>query len=128
MKYLLDTHAFLWFVTGDARLSSQALSTIKHSGNEIYFSAASAWEIAIKNQLRRLKIDEDLELFITNQLVQNGFRPLSITIIHTIHTGKLPLLHKDPFDRILISQSIIENTPLISTDTNIKQYDVQLVW
>ena len=128
MKYLLDTHAFLWFVTGDARLSPQAISTIKNSGNDIYFSAASAWEIAIKNQLGRIKIDEDLEQFITNQLVQNGFRPLSITIIHTCHTGKLPLHHKDPFDRILISQSIIENTPLISTDTNIKRYDVQLVW
>ena len=128
MKYLLDTHAFLWFVTGDARLSPQALSTIKNRRNEIYFSAASAWEIAIKKQLGRLQIDEDLELFITNQLVQNGFQPLSISIIHTIQTGKLPLLHKDPFDRILISQSIIENTPLISTDSDIKRYDVQLVW
>jgi PIN domain nuclease of toxin-antitoxin system len=128
VKYILDTHAFLWFVTGDARLSPLALSTIQNSDNEIYLSAASAWEIAIKNQLGRLKIDEDLELFITNQLVQNGFRPLTITIIHTIQTGKLPLLHKDPFDRILISQSIIENTPLISTDKDIKRYDVQLVW
>jgi PIN domain nuclease of toxin-antitoxin system len=128
MKYLLDTHTFLWFVTGDTKLSPQALSTIENNGNEIYFSAASAWEIAIKNQLGRLRIQEDLELFITNQLVQNGFRPLSITIIHTINSGNLPLLHKDPFDRILISQSVIENMPLISTDTNIKRYAVQLVW
>ena len=128
MKYLLDTHAFLWFVTGDTRLSRQALATIENSGNEIFFSAVSAWEITIKNQLGRLKIQEDLELFITNQLVQNGFRPLSITIIHSINSGNLPLLHKDPFDRILISQSVIENMPLISRDTNIKRYDVQLVW
>ena len=128
MKYLLDTHAFLWFVTDDDKLSSDARSIIKKSNNEVYFSAASAWEMSIKVRLGRLTIEEALEPFIIKQLAENNFSTLSITIFHSICTSKLPEIHKDPFDRMIVAQSKVENLSLISRDKNIKKYKVPVVW
>ena len=128
MKFLLDTHAFLWFVTADNRLSAKARSLIKNSHNEVYFSAASAWEMSIKIQLGRLTIEEELEPFIIQQLLENNFNTLSISIFHSIHTLKLPDIHKDPFDRIIIAQSQVEEMPLITKDKNIKKYKIPVVW
>jgi PIN domain nuclease of toxin-antitoxin system len=128
MKYLLDTHAFLWFVSDDSRLSSRAKSIIKTRNNEVYFSAASAWEMSIKIKLGRLSIEDDLEPFIVKQLAENSFHALSVTIFHSIYTSKLPDIHKDPFDRMIIAQSQIEDMHLISKDKNIKKYKVPVVW
>jgi len=128
MKYLLDTHAFLWFVSDDYRLSSKARSIINNSKNEIYFSAVSAWEMSIKSRLRRLTIKEELEPFIVKQLAENNFSTLSISIFHSIYISKLPEIHKDPFDRMLIAQSNVEKMFLISKDKDIKRYKVPIVW
>ena len=128
MKYLLDTHAFLWFVIDDKRISTNAKSIIKDSKNEIFFSAASAWEMAIKIKLNRLKIKGNLESFIIEQLSANNILPLSITISHSLYTERLPQFHKDPFDRIIIAQSIVENLQLISADKDIRKYNLKLVW
>jgi len=128
MKYLLDTHAFLWFVTDDNRLSSKAKSIIQDSSNEIYFSAASAWEISIKTKLGRLKLGRNLESFIIEQLTENSFGPLAITVSHSLYTEKLPQIHKDPFDRIMISQTKVENMVLITRDKEIREYKVSTVW
>ena len=128
MKYLLDTHAFLWFVTDDNRLSSKAKSTIQDGDNEVYFSAASAWEMSIKSKLGRLKLVRNLETFIIEQLTANSFGPLAITISHSLYTEKLPQIHKDPFDRIMISQSKVENMVLITRDKEIREYKVSTVW
>ncbi|MGB5745539.1 MAG: type II toxin-antitoxin system VapC family toxin [Desulfobacterales bacterium] len=128
MKYLLDTHAFLWFVSDDNKLSPKAKSIIKDHNNEIYFSAASAWEISIKIRLGRLTMEENLEPFIVAQLAENNFQTLSITILHSIYTSKLPEIHKDPFDRMIIAQSKAENMSLISKDKNIKKYKTPVVW
>ena len=128
MKYLLDTHAFLWFVTDANRLSSKAKSTIQNSNNEIFFSAASAWEISIKAKLGRLKFGGDLESFIIEQLTENSFGPLAITVTHALYTEKLPQIHKDPFDRIMISQSKLENMVMITKDKEIREYKVLTVW
>ena len=128
MKYLLDTHAFLWFVTDDNRLSSSAKSIIQNSNNEIYFSAASAWEISIKAKLGRLKLGGDLESFIIEQLTENSFGPLAITVSHSLYTEKIPQIHKDPFDRIMISQSKVENMVMITRDKEIREYKVSTVW
>ena len=128
MKYLLDTHAFLWFVTDDNRLSSKAKSIIQNSNNEIYFSAASAWEISIKAKLGRLKLGGDLESFIIEQLTENSFGPLAIKVSHSLYTEKLPQIHKDPFDRIMISQSKVENMVMITMDKEIREYKVSTVW
>jgi PIN domain nuclease of toxin-antitoxin system len=128
MKYLLDTHAFLWFISADDKLSSKARSIIKNSNNEVYFSAASAWEMSIKVRLGRLTIEEELEPFIIKQLSENNFSTLSITIFHSIYTSKLPDIHKDPFDRMIIAQSQVEDMPLISKDKNIEKYKIPVVW
>ena len=128
MKYLLDTHAFLWFVLDDKRISTAAKSIIEDSQNIIYFSAASAWEMAIKSKLARLKIEGEFESFVIDQLSVNSFVPLSITISHSLYTERLPQIHKDPFDRILIAQSKLEDLPLISKDETIRDYQVTMVW
>lgn len=128
MKYLLDTHAFLWFVSDDNRLSSKARSLIKNHKNEIYFSAVSAWEMSIKTRLHRLTFTEELEPFIVRQLAENHFSTLSISIFHSVYTSMLPEIHKDPFDRMLIAQSTVENMSLISCDRHIQQYKVPVVW
>jgi len=124
----LDTHAFLWFVLDDQRISNEAKSIIENSKNEIYFSAASAWEIAIKIKLARLKIKGEFETFIIDQLSTNSFVPLSISISHSLYTHRLPQVHKDPFDRIIIAQSKLENLPLISKDREIRKYKIAMVW
>ena len=128
MKYLLDTHAFLWFVLDDKRISTEAKSIIEDSKNKIYFSAASAWEMAIKTKLARLKIAGDFESFVIEQLSTNSFVPLSITIAHSLYTERLPKVHRDPFDRILVAQSNLEDLPLISKDKKIRNYEVTMVW
>ena len=128
MKYLLDTHAFLWFVSEDSRLSSKAKSIIKTRNNDVYFSAASVWEMSIKIRLGRLTIEDDLEPFIVKQLAENSFNALSVTIFHSIYSSKLPEIHKDPFDRMIIAQSQVEDMHLISKDKNIKKYKVPVVW
>ena len=128
MRYLLDTHAFLWFVLDVKRISTKAKSIIEDSKNEIYFSAASAWEMSIKTKLGRLKLGGNLEAFIIEQLTANSFGPLTITITHALYTEKLPQIHKDPFDRMMISQSKLENLVLITGDKKIREYKVPIVW
>jgi PIN domain nuclease of toxin-antitoxin system len=128
MKYLLDTHAFLWFVMDDKRLSTEARFLIKDSKNEILFSAATAWEMAIKVRLNRLKIKGNLEPFIMEQLSANNIVPLSITVSHSLYTERLPQIHKDPFDRLIIAQSIVENLQLITKDQDIRKYNLKVVW
>jgi PIN domain nuclease of toxin-antitoxin system len=128
MKYLLDTHAFLWFVMDDKRLSTEARFLIKDSKNEIFFSAATAWEMAIKVRLNRLKIKGNLEPFIMEQLSANNIVPLSITVSHSLYTERLPQIHKDPFDRLIIAQSIVENLQLITKDQDIRKYNLKVVW
>lgn len=128
MRYLLDTHAFLWFVLDDKRISTAAKSIIEDSKNTIYFSAASAWEMAIKTKLARLEIIGDFESFIIDQLSTNSFVPLPITISHSLYTERLPQIHNDPFDRIIIAQSKLENLALISKDNKIRKYKIDMFW
>ncbi|MBW1951365.1 MAG: type II toxin-antitoxin system VapC family toxin [Deltaproteobacteria bacterium] len=128
MRYLLDTHAFLWFITNDKRLSETAHRIIRDRNNEIFFSAASAWEISIKTALGRLSIEGDLEPFLVGQLVENGFLSLPVTVPHAAHVFTLPDIHKDPFDRIRVSQARLENMPLITRDPMVRQYDIEAVW
>ncbi len=128
MKYILDTHAFLWFICEDKQLSRNACDIIRKRDNEIYFSAGSAWEISIKTGLGRLSIREELESFLIDQLAVNRTLSLPITLSHAAFTRNLPTIHKDPFDRILIAQSIVEDMPLITRDRTMGKYDVKVVW
>ena len=128
MRALLDTHAFLWWVTDDDRLSDAARETIADGGNEIYFSAASGWEIAIKARLGRLTVPHDLTQFMTGQIEQNGFRVLAIELGHALRVHALEDHHRDPFDRLLVAQSMIENLPIIGRDGQLAAYGIETIW
>ena len=128
MRALLDTHAFLWWVTDDARLSDTAREVIADGRNEIHFSAASGWEIAIKARLGRLTVPDDLARFMTGQIEQNGFRSLAIELAHALRVHSLEDLHRDPFDRMLVAQSMVENLPIIGRDAQITAYGVESIW
>ena len=128
MRALLDTHAFLWWVTDDARLSDTAREVIADGRNEIHFSAASGWEIAIKARLGRLTVPDDLARFMTGQIEQNGFRILAVELGHALRVHSLEDLHRDPFDRMLVAQSMVENLPIIGRDAQITAYGVESIW
>ena len=128
MRVLLDTHAFLWWISDDSRLSDRAKEIIGDGSNELYFSAASGWEISIKAGLGRLEVPEDLEPFIADQLSRNAIQALPIYLRHALHTRTLPDHHRDPFDRILVSQAVLEELPLLSADPLVSSYPVEVVW
>lgn len=128
MRALLDTHAFLWWLTDSPELSQSARSAIGDSTNELYLSAASGWEIVIKAKLGRLEIAGDPEKLIPEQMALNAIDGLPVQMSHALHVFQLPDLHRDPFDRILIAQCQVEEIPIITKDPAISQYDVEIIW
>lgn len=128
MKYLLDTHTFLWWMSAPNKLSDKVLSLLNNQENEIYLSPASTWEIVIKCQVQKLTLPMQPEKYIPSRLSLYNILELPITHLHTLEMKKLPLIHKDPFDRLLISQSKIEKMPLMTKDTKIKQYKGKFIW
>jgi PIN domain nuclease of toxin-antitoxin system len=129
VKVLLDTHAFLWWVSDDRHLSSRARRIIGDGSNEVYFSAVSGWEIAIKARLDRLSVaGNDPEAFVAQQVSANNLSILPIHLSHALKTYSLPDHHRDPFDRLLVAQSIIEALPLLSADRRLAQYRVRVIW
>ena len=127
MKILLDTHTFLWFLGGDSELSKQARTLIENPKNEKYISIASFWDIAIKNSLGKLTLDVSFAELKT-EAIKNGFQLLPITFEDTLQLNTLPLHHRDPFDRIIISQAKENNLMLVSCDDNFSLYNVNLLW
>lgn len=128
MRYLLDTHTFLWWNIDDPQLSTIAKEIIADRNNEIFLSAATAWEIAIKAARGRLVLPEDPTRYISNRLSLHGFQALPIQIQHAAQVYKLPVHLTDPFDRLLIVQSQVESMPLITADADIQKYEVEVVW
>jgi PIN domain nuclease of toxin-antitoxin system len=128
MRALLDTHTFLWWVLDDPQLSPLCRQIIADGSNTIYFSAASAWEIAIKYQIGKLALPDLPEPYVTSRVALNSFQILAIELSHALHIPELPMLHRDPFDRILIAQSQKENMSLLTADPLIAQYSVQTLW
>jgi PIN domain nuclease of toxin-antitoxin system len=128
MNYLLDTHTFLWFIEGSSNLSKKARSAIENSQNKNYISIASIWEMAIKLSIGRLKLDVDIE-DLKQEILKNNFEILPLDFEHIIKLTSLDVIHKDPFDRILISQAIFEGLIIISKDSNFELYKkVKLLW
>jgi len=121
VKLLLDTHLLLWTAEGSRRLSKIARTLISDPENELLFSAASLWEIAIKRSLGRDDFQVDLRL-LRRGLLDNGYVELPITSEHTLATDSLPPIHKDPFDRILIAQATVEGVTLLTVDSVVAQY------
>jgi PIN domain nuclease of toxin-antitoxin system len=131
MKYLIDTHTFLWFNEGSAELSQKAKELILNSDNQIFISIASLWEISIKTAIGKLDIKGDYEL-ILEDVVENDIAILPINFAHTVVQNKLEFYHKDPFDRIIAAQSIVENIDLITKDKifddYFSTYSCQRIW
>ena len=128
MKALLDTHAFLWWITDSPRLTTRVLQFVRDPSNSLFLSAASGWEIAIKAGIGKLHLSEDLDAFIDEQLTLNRIDVLPVQMSHALFVRKLPAHHRDPFDRLLIAQSLIEGMPLITVDPPIVRYPVQTIW
>ena len=128
MRALLDTHTFLWWITDDTRLSPRARKLIVDGHNRLFFSAASGWEIAIKARLGRLGFPTEPSAFIPKQLAQNSIGVLPVHLSHALHVYGLPGHHRDPFDRILIAQSQLEDLPILTADPLVAQYEVDTIW
>lgn len=128
MRAMLDTHAFIWWVMNDPQLSLTAKTIIADPGNLLFLSAASAWEIVIKVRLGKLTLPEAPESYIPSRLKMNRFESLSIQLVHALQVKHLPDLHRDPFDRIIIAQSQVENIPIVTVDSQIMQYPVDVIW
>ena len=128
MKYLLDTHTFLWWCADIELISPHAREIIADGRNEIYFSAASAWEIAIKAGKGRLTLPESPSRYVASRMNLHRFLGLPVQISHTLRVYALPHHHADPFDRLLIAQSRMESLPLITKDEEICRYDVETIW
>ena len=101
---------------------------IADGANEIYFSAASAWEIAIKSSLGRVTLPDEPEVFITAQLQENGFQVLPVQLHHALGVAALPAVHRDPFDRLLVAQARTEQLAVLSRDARLARYSVRVVW
>ena len=120
-RLLLDTHALLWWLADDARLGPQARSLIADAHNEVCVSAASLWEISIKKALGKLTAPDGLDSIVE----QEGFSKLPITLFHAEQSGALPALHRDPFDRMLVSQAQSEGLEILTWDAALSQYGVR---
>src|SRR5688572_17442121 len=128
MQILLDTHAFLWFISDSPQLSSTASAYMKDTDNTLYLSIASLWEIAIKVSVGKFTPTEPLERLFNEQMAANDISLLGMGISHLITLSSLTLHHRDPFDRLLIAQAIVEQMPLLSADSAFDSYPIQRLW
>ena len=127
MRNLLDTHALIWFLNGDEQLSNKARKAIEKTGAVNFVSIASLWEMAIKTSLGKLEMKSHFSK-VAELMSENGFQLLPITFADTLLLLSLPFHHKDPFDRIIIAQSISNELTIISKDNYFNEYKIKLVW
>jgi PIN domain nuclease of toxin-antitoxin system len=128
VRFLLDTHAVLWWLFDDPQLSTTAREIMADPENEILVSSASAWEISTKHRLGRLPAADLLVRDIAGWISRAGFTELPIRIPHAQRAGSWAQKHKDPFDRMLVAQSVLEDVPLVSCDDALRIFGVRLVW
>jgi PIN domain nuclease of toxin-antitoxin system len=128
MKYLLDTHTFLWFAAEPDRLSEQVRQILVHTENDLLLSAASGWEIALLWKLNRIELPEDPAFFIPQVIQTLSLTPLFIGFETAITAATLPHIHRDPFDRLLVATAMREKVPLLSKDRIMTEYGVEVVW
>jgi PIN domain nuclease of toxin-antitoxin system len=128
MKILLDTHAFLWLISGDDRLSEIAHKTFLDPGNILFFSVASLWEICIKMSLGKLSLKRGWLKTIQDEMKVNAIQWLSIEMPHCVELTRLPFHHRDPFDRMLVAQAMIDDMQLLSRDSRLSSYEIKRIW
>jgi PIN domain nuclease of toxin-antitoxin system len=128
MRAILDTHTFLWWNMDDLQLSQTAREFIADGRNELYLSAVSAWEIALKYAKGRLKLPQAPDQYVTDRITLHRILSLPVETSHALRVYYLPDLHQDPFDRLLIAQSQLEDLPILTANTMIGQYEVSIIW
>ena len=128
MKLLLDTHALLWFFSGDDKISETAKIIIENQQNRKFISMASVWEMSIKQSQGKLDLEITAAQYVKEKLALSDFSLLPIQIEHLELISSLPFHHRDPFDRLLISQSITEQIPILSSDKAFDQYSAKRLW
>jgi PIN domain nuclease of toxin-antitoxin system len=128
VRLLLDTHAFLWWLAGHSSLSRRARTEIDSSGSDVFVSAASAWEIATKHRLGKLPEAGLVAVDVTSAIESQQFTPLAVSVRHGQAAGALPGVHRDPFDRMLIAQAILEDLVLVSNERAFDFYGVKRLW
>ncbi len=128
VRTLLDTHAFLWWISDSRRLSTPARRAIEDDANTIFVSAASAWEITTKHRIGKLARAEAVALDVTGTIAGQGFEELAITVDDAARAGRLPGLHRDPFDRVIIAQALARDMAIVSVDQAFDGYGVHRLW
>jgi PIN domain nuclease of toxin-antitoxin system len=128
MTLLLDTHTLLWFLWDDPQLTATAKALIEDPTNRKLVSIGSCWEIAIKTGLGKLSLGEPSASFLSREIARNNFDLLPITLSHATAVEPLPLYHRDPFDRLLVAQALIEHLPIVSADPALDPYGVTRLW
>jgi PIN domain nuclease of toxin-antitoxin system len=128
MKYLLDTVVWLWSLSEPERLSRQGQAVLSAGSEEIYLSAASSWELAIKVKLEKYRLPEVPATFVPSRLAAQGIRSLPITHLHALATYDLPYFHADPFDRLLIAQAVVEDMTILTADRAFAKYPAKTLW
>ena len=128
MKLLLDSHSFVWWRDEPQKLSPTAFAEISNPNNDVFLSVVTVWELQIKIAPNKFTIKGGLENAVKNEQQNNGFQILAIQLSHALYLENLPPHHKDPFDRLLISQAIVENMTLVTADTEFTKYQANLLW
>ena len=128
MKYLLDTIVWLWSVGPVDKIGSAGLEILTNGEEDLYFSAASSWEIAIKTKLGRLDLPGPPGRYVPKRLAEQDIHPLSVTQNHSLKVYDLPLHHQDPFDRLIIAQAMVEGMTVLTADGAFRKYEVDVVW
>lgn len=128
MRLLLDTHSFLWFIMGSSKLSLQAKTLIQDPSYDKVLSMVSIWEMAVKFSIGKLQMVQPFGTFIPHQLYTNGIDVLGIELNHVLTVATLPFHHRDPFDRLIVAQCLIEHLPILSADPVFDSYSVQRLW
>lgn len=128
MRLLLDTCTFLWMIAEPERLSARAREAVVDPASDIFLSAASAWEIALKHRLGKLPLPSPPERFVPAMRERHGIEPLPVGEAATLHTTKLPDLHRDPFDRLLVAQAIVDGLTVLTPDEAIRGYPAPSLW
>ena len=128
MKLLLDTCTFLWIVGGGHELPGRVAALYQSADNEVYLSAASAWEIAIKHAIGRLPLPVPPQALVAQERERCGVATLAIDEESALHVARLPLLHRDPFDRLLVAQAIVHGLTIVTPDPLVSQYPARTMW
>lgn len=128
MRLLLDTHAFLWWLAGDTRLTVKARDAINAGTNQTYVSTASAWEISTKFRIGKLSQASNVALDVQSAIASQGFLELAVTVAHGQRAGALPTEHRDPFDRMLVAQAMLEQMAFVSNETRFDSFALNRLW